>query len=952
MTCRCLAPAVVVALFATAVMAAGVDSQAPPPPEPPQAAQKPTFRSEVILVEIDVVALDRANLPVTGMSQDEFRVLENGQPKDLASFAPIELPVPQPRGPAARDVVPNTGEERGRLVFLILDDANSLRARTQDITRAARRLVEGLAPADQVGLLWVSLSHEGAREFTSDHAAVLRAIDQFEAHDTLIERRVGPDGESPHPPAFEPDEVNAGVWMEDTWRIGGMDLVSIFEGDRPLNVVRNVSRYLTTLDRRRKLVVYIGQGAVRPHGQPTLLPTTIDAAQASNVTLYAIDPSGPADAETELVNRLEGPQWWSEYMAASAATGGFATRRTDPEDGVDRVLTATSAYYLLGYYAEPARPEEKERTIEVRTTRPGVRILARKRYAPAERTPAATPREAVSRAVRDLVPSADLALKAFVAPFRDSTRKEQPLAVAVEVAAPEFRAAAAGAGFEDDVEIVVLSIEGGVKVRQTQRVTARVALSTERVGALAGGRYLVCTSVDLAPGHYQLRFGVWSEAAGRAGSVYYDVDVPDFGDEAVSLSGLVIGQRESASPTPVARASTIATLVPFVPVLAREFTARETPWAYLRVYRTKKAGDGPVTLSASIRDVETDAEVWAEQEEHHASEIDADPGFEYRVSLPITSLAPGTYRLRVEASGPGGQRPARRELDFRVLPDATPPEPHVGTASASDLREGPSRLLQGYADPALRALIDATSRYLDEYLDSFTSVVAEETYEQVLRWQRSVVDRLARRLRSDFLLVQLSGRGLVPFRDVFEVDGKPVRDRDDRLRRLFLEMPEGALDTARRILDEGARYNVGLIVRTVNQPMLALKFLAPEHLPALELSLGGEERVEGVTARRLDFRETGSPTIVRDQNLKDRPSSGSFWIEVGTGRIVKTLVRNTVGFYSAETTVIFRPFDETGLLAPAEMRESYVSADERIYGTARYANFRRFQVKTEVEIKK
>jgi len=946
----CVAPAVVVAVIAWAAVAAGPRTRWQHDASGQQASQQPTFRSEVILVQIDVVALDRANLPVTGLTRDEFQVFEDGHPENIVSFARVELPVPPPRAPALRDVVSNTGDERGRLIFLILDNSSSLSARTEDIKRAARRFVERLAPEDQVGLLWVSLAHDGAREFTTNHAAILRAIDSFEAHHTLVERRAGPDWEDTLPPVLEPGGINAEAWMRDTKRIATMDLASIFEGDRPLTIVRDVSRYLATVDRRRKVVVYIGQGAVRPWGQRTLLPTTISAAQASNVTLYAIDPSGPADANTELVNRLEGPQWWGEYRAAAAATGGFATFRTDPDEGVDRVLAATSAYYLLGYSADPAQPHEKERTIEVHTTRPGVRILARTRYAPADRAPAATPRDAVSRAVRDLVPSGDLALKGFVAPFRDSTRNEQPLAVAVEVATPEFQGVVAGTGFTDDVEMVVLSVEPGVEVRQTQRVTARVALPARRVDALAGGRYLVCSRVELAPGHYQLRFGIRSEFAGRAGSVYYDVDVPDFGDKAVSLSGLVIGQTGSSSPMPVARASTLTSLVPFVPVLTREFTARDAPWAYVRVYRTKKAEDAPVALAASIREVETGREIWAESEEHPAGDF-ADSELEYRVALPIAALPPGAYRLCVEATGPVGQPPASRELDFRVVADARSPLSR-GATPASGLTVGRAGGVPRYADPELQALVDATAAYLDDYLRSFTSVVAEETYEQMLTRQRDVTDRLTRRLKSDFLLVQLPGQGLVSFRDVFEVDGKPVRDRDDRLRRLFLESPDDALDTARRVLDEGARYNLGRVVRNVNQPMLALKFLAPEHLSALDLSLGGEERVDGVMVRRLDFRETGTPTVVTGSDQKDRPSSGSFWIEPATGHIVKTTVRNTVGFYSAETTVIFRPFDESGLLAPSEMRESYISAGERIYGTATYSNFRHFQIKTDVEIKK
>jgi hypothetical protein len=261
------------------------------------------------------------------------------------------------------------------------------------------------------------------------------------------------------------------------------------------------------------------------------------------------------------------------------------------------------------------------------------------------------------------------------------------------------------------------------------------------------------------------------------------------------------------------------------------------------------------------------------------------------------------------------------------------------------------------ATPDLGAIVSLASTYVVNYNVKLSAVVAEETYEQnVLPRARGLAAaRKGRKLRSDFLLVRLPGaEDWMPFRDVFEVDGEPVRDRDDRLRKLFLEMPADARDVLQRILDEGSRYNVGSLVRNVNQPMLALKFLTPGHLDDLSLSLKGVEEVEGLKARRLDFRETGSPTVVRDLvTNRDVPSTGSFWIDEETGRVVKSVLRSSYEVFSMETSVVFRPIegDPDGLWAPAEMRESYVTPDERIFGVATYANFRRFQVKTETIIK-
>jgi len=75
-------------------------------------------------------------------------------------------------------------------------------------------------------------------------------------------------------------------------------------------------------------------------------------------------------------------------------------------------------------------------------------------------------------------------------------------------------------------------------------------------------------------------------------------------------------------------------------------------------------------------------------------------------------------------------------------------------------------------------------RDVGEFMTNCSHVVAEERYVQ-----NPTSPRRRRELRSDFLLVKTPR--LVPdwfqFRDMFEVDGQPVRDRDARLSRLFLQ---------------------------------------------------------------------------------------------------------------------------------------------------------------------
>ena len=80
---------------------------------------------------------------------------------------------------------------------------------------------------------------------------------------------------------------------------------------------------------------------------------------------------------------------------------------------------------------------------------------------------------------------------------------------------------------------------------------------------------------------------------------------------------------------------------------------------------------------------------------------------------------------------------------------------------------------------------------------------------------------------SEFAIVKAAGRvGWSGFRDVVEVDGKPVSDRRDRLLSL-LTGPAGGEAELRRIADESARYNVGPVIRNFNVPTTALFFFHP-----------------------------------------------------------------------------------------------------------------------------
>src|SRR5688500_4791015 len=88
-------------------------------------------------------------------------------------------------------------------------------------------------------------------------------------------------------------------------------------------------------------------------------------------------------------------------------------------------------------------------------------------------------------------------------------------------------------------------------------------------------------------------------------------------------------------------------------------------------------------------------------------------------------------------------------------------------------------------EPALDTVLVRAADYVADYQNRLAAVVAEEHYrQQVINSSRPgrISARQHRELRSDVLLVKLGQDDSWPqFRDVFEVDRKPVRDRDQRL---------------------------------------------------------------------------------------------------------------------------------------------------------------------------
>lgn len=269
----------------------------------------------------------------------------------------------------------------------------------------------------------------------------------------------------------------------------------------------------------------------------------------------------------------------------------------------------------------------------------------------------------------------------------------------------------------------------------------------------------------------------------------------------------------------------------------------------------------------------------------------------------------------------------------------------------------------------LATVLERAGAYVIALEQQLSGIVAEEDYVQNVRASLILGGTTRaglpvvrhRELKSDLLLVRPVGADRwVQFRDVFDVDGHPVRDRSERLMKLFVSPSSSTANQAEQIAMESSRYNIGNLQRTVNVPVLALLILEPRHQSRFvfkRIEKGAEAPVRSAAAAAktvwvIGYREVERQTMIRTTNFRDMPARGRFWIEPDTGRVLATeLIAEDLSVRG----VITVGYDlEPGLqvMVPIQMQERYDlrGGPSPVTGEANYRSFLQFQVKVDEKI--
>jgi len=417
----------------------------------------------------------------------------------------------------------------------------------------------------------------------------------------------------------------------------------------------------------------------------------IAAATRANVSFYGVDPrglSGLSDEGIEITAVPNDPTLGLGYASLSdelrrsqdslrtisEETGGFAAvNRNDFREAFGHIIQDNSGYYLLGYYSSDTRRDGRFRRVQVRVKRPGLTVRARKGYtAPKGKAQSTTTlantktSPPLREALDSPIPISGLPLSVFAAPFK-GTAPNASIAVTIEVEGRGLSFAEQNGLFADDVEISVIAIDRDAKIKDGGRDLVQLKLKPQTREAVARAGIRISRRLELPPGNFQLRVGVRDGGTGATGSVLYDLVVPDFPKDPLSMSGILIAsgvgnQMPTANPDPEFK-----TVLPAPPTAIRDFPRGDTLALFTEVYDNQTKVAHRVAIKTSV--IADDGKVvYTAGDERKSDELQgAKGGYGYSTAIETKGLAPGRYVLRVEAETlltDGGK--AKREVEFRV----------------------------------------------------------------------------------------------------------------------------------------------------------------------------------------------------------------------------------------------------------------------------------------------
>jgi len=375
-----------------------------------------TIRVSTRLVQISVVAHQK-NQPVSDLTKNEFTLLEQGRPVPISLFSVnSSKAVAQKAAPMPPNTFSNYFEQQSSrpsaITVILLDSINTPVANQMYARQELVKFVREVQPEDRIAIYVLGLKLKILVDFTADAGEIQRTLASLSTVQALEAQAAQ---NAPTETISNPRDVTQSLVVN-----GGLDIAKQMENDYitessveiTLQGLEGIANHLARIPGRKNLV-WISSGFPfsvnmdeihpllmrRTFGEETKRATRL--LNEANVAIYPVDARGlidsganggtrqtPTRSPALLPARTPGsppidsyPETLDSMKHLAALTGGRAFYNSmDIKGALRSAIDDANVTYTLGFYADPAKLDDKFHEIKVEVKRPGVEVRYRRGY--------------------------------------------------------------------------------------------------------------------------------------------------------------------------------------------------------------------------------------------------------------------------------------------------------------------------------------------------------------------------------------------------------------------------------------------------------------------------------------------------------------------------------------------------------------------------------------------
>jgi VWFA-related protein len=379
------------------------------PQQQPNEAPKLAETMDIRIINVDVVVTDKKGKPITGLTKDDFQLLENGVPKTISNFYEVEGPkalnisitptpgAPAPAPAATREEIP---ENLRRRVIFYIDNLSLMPFNRNRVFKEMKEFAKTiLRPGDEAMIATFNRSMKIRMPFTRDAAAIQTTLDTIAGESAMgvSNKSEGRDVQKRIQDAQNYDEalasartyaesVNHDLRQSADSLNGLMTTLAGVEGKKVL-VLTTEGFQMQPGREMFYLIDEVGREKGWQSGSTMLEGMTFDAASqiqniaktanANGITMYAIHAGGLGAANEGMSAEHDRPTPYTVTQAAvsnsteslqliAEMTGGLASINTNNFGQAFRnIQRDLESYYSLGYRAGTERVD-RQRSLGVR----------------------------------------------------------------------------------------------------------------------------------------------------------------------------------------------------------------------------------------------------------------------------------------------------------------------------------------------------------------------------------------------------------------------------------------------------------------------------------------------------------------------------------------------------------------------------------------------------------